>query len=208
MEFGIGMNWDRLGCSRGFDVPVLFLDLPPFASTPSLLSHSMKSRCMIRDSRMNADEYAKLCTLFAGYGIDHSKVGFYDNPSFIRQESRDPSILEKFAQVVEGRPYPDEYLSRARREIPVITRLVWGSWLRRATTRTCSLRSCRRRVARTSRRTLVESIIRYHTAMRELTNRRGIRDDVTLSALTSRARSLAIHHRGPSLPASLCPNHL
>src|SRR5258708_5001250 len=72
------------------------------------------------------NEYADLQAMYRSYGIDATYPGFYDDKKFIRAESVDPAFLETYARYVESRPYDDPYLSRARREIPIIAEGVWG----------------------------------------------------------------------------------
>jgi hypothetical protein len=69
--------------------------------------------------------YAELLALYADYRIDSSYPGFYDDKRFLRAESVDPQFLETYARFVQCRPYDDDYLSRARREIPAIAEVVW-----------------------------------------------------------------------------------
>lgn len=49
--------------------------------------------------------------------------GFCDHPNFVAAERLDPYFLANYARFVQRRTYDEAYLSKARREIPVIAKL-------------------------------------------------------------------------------------
>lgn len=53
--------------------------------------------------------------------IDINNVGFYNDPSFIKAEKRNPSLLDKYTTFVDEQTYSEEYLNRARNIIPKLT---------------------------------------------------------------------------------------
>jgi hypothetical protein len=61
---------------------------------------------------------------FAAAEIDFSKVGFYDDPSFLACEQKNHLYLEKYAEYVLKRKYSSEYIERAKREIPFIAHIL------------------------------------------------------------------------------------
>lgn len=62
--------------------------------------------------------------LFALLQINFEQIAFYDTPEFMHYEQRDRRFLEKYGQFVNERCYSEEYLARARVEIPLIARLL------------------------------------------------------------------------------------
>ena len=77
---------------------------------------------------MDAAHHQFLRGMFAGFNIDTERPGFYDDRRFIRAEQVDPGFLQKYGEFVDSRPLGEDYVARARKEIPVIAKLLWGSW--------------------------------------------------------------------------------
>ena len=57
---------------------------------------------------------------FMRKGIPVDQPGFYDHPNFIEIERLRPEYLNNYARYVQLRPYSNEYLDRASKEIPII----------------------------------------------------------------------------------------
>jgi len=74
---------------------------------------------------MNLEEYRALCATFADYQIEPLIPGFYDHQRFLRAEGVDPAFIQKYARYIESQEYDEAYLTRCRREIPEIARIVW-----------------------------------------------------------------------------------
>jgi hypothetical protein len=56
---------------------------------------------------------------FAALGIPSNAPGFYNHPSFVEVEQAFPDFLNNYARFVQKRSYNEEYLEKARREVPV-----------------------------------------------------------------------------------------
>lgn len=63
-------------------------------------------------------------TEFIKLSIDFHNIGFYDSPNFLKVESHNRLFLEKYAEYVSSRNYSDEYIRKARREIPFISSIL------------------------------------------------------------------------------------
>lgn len=63
------------------------------------------------------DNFEQLQALFGEIGVDTSKPGFYDEPSFIAHEKENPQFLAQYGLYVATQPYPPEYLKSARQKI-------------------------------------------------------------------------------------------
>lgn len=61
--------------------------------------------------------------------IDTDRAGFYDEPNFLSAERANPSFLENYAAYVELRGYSEEYLVKAKEEIPFIVKLLLNELL-------------------------------------------------------------------------------
>lgn len=61
---------------------------------------------------------------FIRRGIDVTTPGFYDDPNFMDFEKIYPEYLNNYARFVQTREYTTEYLSKAEKEIPFISKLL------------------------------------------------------------------------------------
>lgn len=68
--------------------------------------------------------YEDIVSDFSARGIPTNSPGFFDHPAFLKIERDQPSYLNNYARFVQAQPYSEEYLARARREIPEIARLL------------------------------------------------------------------------------------
>ena len=57
---------------------------------------------------------------FKRKGIPVERPGFYDHVNFIEMERRRPQYLNNYARYVQLRSYSNEYVERAKKEIPII----------------------------------------------------------------------------------------
>jgi hypothetical protein len=62
---------------------------------------------------------------FVKSSIDFSSIGFYDDPSFLKIERAQPDFLANYANYVNKRAYPPEYIQRAQIEIPFIAEILY-----------------------------------------------------------------------------------
>ncbi len=62
-------------------------------------------------------------------GVDTSQWGFYDQPKFLAEESRDHNFLEKYAEWVNLRPFNDAYAEHVRGTVPRLTKLVHSEFV-------------------------------------------------------------------------------
>lgn len=68
--------------------------------------------------------YEELKSEFQSKGIPFDKTDFYDHPSFLKAEQRDPSYLIKFAKFVVSQPYSFEYLEKAEVIIQEVVKIL------------------------------------------------------------------------------------
>lgn len=61
--------------------------------------------------------------------IDCSKPGFYDEPSFIELEKRNPSILEIYADYIDSMSLSSDYLEKAKKTTLEIVEFVYDKFL-------------------------------------------------------------------------------
>jgi len=66
---------------------------------------------------------------FSKRGISYERPGFYDDPSFIKYEKQNPIFLNNYARFVQQKRYDRAYLNKARKEIPIIARAIYGELL-------------------------------------------------------------------------------
>lgn len=59
----------------------------------------------------------KLETKFQSLKINFHKPGFYNDPNFIKEEMKNPYLLDDYASYVVHRKYDDEYLRKAKKII-------------------------------------------------------------------------------------------
>jgi hypothetical protein len=76
------------------------------------------------------DSFEIVNTDLINKGVDCNNPGFYDHPNFLKVEAQFPEFLNNYARFVQQRHYDDDYLERARREIPVIARVLYEELLR------------------------------------------------------------------------------
>lgn len=78
--------------------------------------------------KMSADPAAELREelkrKFELLSIDYSKPGFYDEPNFVREERRDPRMLEAYAQWVLVRERTAEYDAHVRDVMPRLANII------------------------------------------------------------------------------------
>ena len=70
-------------------------------------------------------------------GIETTTPGFYDLPSFQRQERADPAFLENYGRFVRDRAYDQKYLDRARLLIPAIAMALHDAYAAGGRKRSC-----------------------------------------------------------------------
>jgi hypothetical protein len=67
---------------------------------------------------------------FKKNGIDYSSAGFYDSKQFLQKEHENPDYLCHYASYVNSKTYGEGYLEKARKEIPLITELLFNELLK------------------------------------------------------------------------------
>lgn len=67
---------------------------------------------------------------FKRKGIPVDQPGFYDHPKFIEIERRRPEYLNNYARYVQLRRYSNEYLEKAKQEIPVVANELYKELVR------------------------------------------------------------------------------
>ncbi len=67
----------------------------------------------------NQTKAKQLERFFQNRKIDYLQPGFCDSAAFLNAETKDPRILEAYANYVETRSYTDTYLMSARRKIEI-----------------------------------------------------------------------------------------
>lgn len=71
------------------------------------------------------ENYKKIEEDFICNGIVVDKPGFYDQKNFMNIEKINPKYLCNYARFVQTKKYSDEYIAKARKEIPFICELVY-----------------------------------------------------------------------------------
>ncbi len=73
-----------------------------------------------------SDERAcrRLERAFSNRGIPYANPAFYDTAEFLREEERNPRILETYAHYVEARNYSEDYLADARQKVVAVIEAV------------------------------------------------------------------------------------
>ncbi|MGD2093976.1 MAG: hypothetical protein PVH77_03110, partial [Phycisphaerales bacterium] len=66
---------------------------------------------------------------FREEGINFSEPGFYDEPSFIEHEKKNPSFLEIYADYIDSMSFSFTYLEKARKTILEIVEFVYDKLL-------------------------------------------------------------------------------
>ena len=67
----------------------------------------------------NEQERRRLARAFSNRNIPFDAPSFYDHPTFLAQEQKDPRFLELYARYVEARQYGDSYLADAAAKIDI-----------------------------------------------------------------------------------------
>lgn len=68
--------------------------------------------------------YKKLISDFNKKEIDYTSPGFYDHDRFLMYELKNPSFLNSYAALVNTQTYNENYMLKAKTEIPIIASLL------------------------------------------------------------------------------------
>ena len=61
---------------------------------------------------------------FKKLNIDYNSIAFYDSNEFLKQEQKNNRFLELYANYVNEKKYSIEYIERAKKEIPLIAKIL------------------------------------------------------------------------------------
>lgn len=82
------------------------------------------------------NELSRIENDFLSNSINLDKVGFYDDPNFIRVERTNPAYLNNYAKYVQLKRYDDEYIQNVRKKLPIITELLYKELVKDGCTKT------------------------------------------------------------------------
>lgn len=67
-----------------------------------------------------SEKFESISNDFITNKIESNQIGFYNHPNFIKIEEKYPEYLNNYARFVQENIYSEQYLEKARREIPII----------------------------------------------------------------------------------------